>query len=167
MATIDFENTKILYKNFSGAKSEWNRNGTRTASIVIDDPEVAKILAEDGWNVKVRKDEDGEIQCYYIETVINFHPPFGEPPTITMRMVDKNGKLISRTTLNENTVSTLDKLRIIDADVRLNAHEWNVQGKRGIKGYVDMMIVNVLEDPFVTKYAEEEYPSDDDAIPFN
>lgn len=168
--SLDIENARVIYKNFSGAKNDFNRNGTRTVDIVIEDPEVAQMLADDGWNVKqTRVREEGDEPQFYINAVINFNPPYGEPPKITMRMVDKNGKLVSRTNLTENTVSALDKLKILDIDVRLNPHEWEMNGRSGIKGYVEVLVANVLQDPFLSKYADEEFPMDDEPeeLPFN
>lgn len=160
--TLDIENARVLYKNFSGTKNDWNRNGTRSVDIIIDDDKMAEILENDGWNVKHTKiREEGDESSNYINLVINYGSEFSKP-SIIMRMVDSNGRLVSRTNLDENTVSTLDKLRIIDVDVRINPHQWEMGGRSGIKGYVDTMIVNVLEDPFLTKYADEEFPHEED-----
>lgn len=160
MATLDIENARVLFKNFSGAKSEWNRNGTRSVDIIIEDADVARMLAEDGWNIKQTKVRDeGDEPEYYVNIILNFESAFGGPD-VTLRLVDSDGNLVNRVKLDENTVSSLDKLKILFADVRINPHEWEMGGRSGIKGYVDTMIVTARQDPFMAKYAEEEFPTE-------
>ena len=57
---IVMENARLIFKNFSGEESKFNRKGNRNFCVVLD-PEVADDLIKDGWNVRfLRPREDGE-----------------------------------------------------------------------------------------------------------
>lgn len=178
MPTITFKNSKVMYKNFSGTITDQNRNGMRSVDIIIDDPEMVEMLANDGWNIGERRtdvhtgqyirkkewdDFKGEYSSqFYINLYIGFNGK--TPPMIKMKMYNDLGELISSTMLNENTVYMLDQLSIIDLDVKVNSHYYDFGGKSGYKGYVSMLIARVKEDPFALEFAEEEFPTDDEEL---
>lgn len=146
---------KIFFRNFAGKESKYNRDGNRNFCVNIEDSVLASKLIDDGWNVKISKprDEDEEPR-YYIQVSVSYK---FRPPTI----VTHTGRVTNE--LDEETVEMLDYADIVGVDMVVNPSHWEVNGKEGVKAYLDNMHVVLEEDYFAAKYAEEEYPGE---LPF-
>lgn len=142
---IIIENAKIIFRNFSGKETTYNRAGNRNFCVIIDDPENAQRLAADGWNIKTLSARDGdEEDTAYLQVAVNFA---NIPPEITMVTERSNVKL------DENSVGSLDYANISNVDLIIRPYSWEVNGKTGVKAYVQTMYVTIKEDPFASKYA--------------
>lgn len=139
-----FYNARIIFRNFSGNKDEFNHNGDRYFSIVIDDQELADEMKEAGWNIKPLKSRDEEEeQKYYIKVAVRYEK---YPPKIYKVCGG------TRTLLDEEAVGSLDNDEFSNVDVTITPSTWEVNGKTGIKAYVKKMVVTLTEDELAEKY---------------
>lgn len=145
IGTVTIEDARIIFRNFAGKEGQYNREGDRNFGVILE-PEVAKAMVEDGWNVKYLKPREGDEEpTPWVQVSVSYK---GRPPRVVM--VTSRG----RTTLGEDLVELLDWADLSTVDLILNPYEWAVNGKTGVKAYLKSIFVTIQEDELERKYAD-------------
>lgn len=151
---IVLEDVKIIFLNFTGREGPYNQEGDRNFVVLLDD-KTAVGLTEAGWNVKhLEPREEGDTPQPYLQVSVKYVKRNGQKVAKPPRIVMISPTTKSRTALDERTVELLDSVDILTADMILRPSYWEMNGKTGIKAYLDSLFVTIDEDPLQKKYAE-------------
>jgi len=172
---LHLKNVQILWPNFAGAEKPYNKAGDRNFHILLPDWELAKAMADQGWNVKVMpKREEDEPDQWHIKVKVNLSSKNQYPPRIIKVTMDENGQPVKRLALDATTVMLLDILRIQWADVTLSPWVWSYQNKQGISAYLEVMYAVTEDNPLDTEWDdrfaatlfddEDNEPDEDDMM---
>ena len=144
---LQIEDSRIIYRNFAGVGSKFNREGDRNFAVIIPDEETKDLLIENGWNVKIKPPRDEyEDPFMFLPVKIKFN---NRGPGVYVRSVDK----ITR--LSEETVDMVDEIDIASVDMDLRPYDWEVNGKTGRTAYLQSIEITQNVDRFGARYAEE------------
>ena len=152
---VQIDEARIIYRNFAGAPSKFNREGDRNFAVVIDDQDIAEALTEKGWNVKIKPPrEEGDEPFMFLPVKVKFND---RGPRVYLQN-SLGGR--NRVTLDEDTVGILDNVDIINVDLDIRPYDWDVQGKTGRTAYLQSICVTQEVDRFLDRYAEQESPEE-------
>lgn len=144
------DDARIVYRNFSGTGSRYNREGDRNFAVVIPDQEIADALIENGWNVKIKPPrEEGDSPFMYMPVKVKFNDRGPNVYLVT-------GKRMNR--LDEESVSCLDDVDIQSVDMDIRPYDWEVNGRSGRSAYLQSIKVTQRIDRFAAENEEEEEP---------
>ena len=144
------EGARLIFKNFAGEESKYNRRGNRNFCVVLEHDDAMNLM-DAGWNIKELNSREDEEPLYYLQTSVSFD---NIPPKVVLI----SGR--TKTILDETTIDSLDYAEIANVDLIIRPYHWEVNGKTGIKAYLKTMYVTVEVDEFAAKYEdmEEEIP---------
>lgn len=147
---LQIEDARIIFRNFAGLGSKYNREGDRNFAVIIPDEEIADKLTEEGWNIKIRPPkEEGDSPFMYLPVKIKFNH---RGPGIYVVA----GEKVTR--LNEDTIDMLDEIDIKSVDMDLRPYDWKVNGKTGRSAYLQALNVIQDIDRFAARYQKDELP---------
>ena len=147
---LQIEDARIIYRNFAGIGSKYNREGDRNFAVIIPNQEIADELIADGWAVKIKPPRDDDDSPFmYLPVKVKFN---NRGPAAYV----KSGNSVQR--LNEDTIGMLDEIDIQSVDMDLRAYDWEVNGKTGKSAY--LQAINVIQniDRFGAQYQAQELP---------
>lgn len=145
---ITIEDARIIFRNFSGAGSKFNREGQRNFCVVLDDQDAVNELKAQGWGIKTLKprSEDDEA-TNYIKVNVSYDYT---PPVVYIVVGDK------KTPIGEDSIGSIDHLEIKQADVVIRPYHWEVGGREGIAAYLKTLYIVVAQDIIAEKYSDLE-----------
>lgn len=144
---LEIEDARIIYRNFAGAGSKFNREGDRNFAVIIPNQEICDELIENGWNVKIKPPrEEYDEPFMFLPVKIKFN---NRGPAAYVR----SGGSVTR--LNEDTIDMLDEIDIASVDMDLRPYDWEVNGKTGRTAYLQSINVTQNVDRFGAMYEEE------------
>ena len=145
---LQIDDARIIYRNFSGAPSKFNREGDRNFAVIIPDQDMADALIKENWHVKIKPPrEDGDDPFMYLPVKVKFND---RGPAVYL----VSGK--ARNNLNEETVGMLDDIDILSVDLDIRPFDWDVNGKQGRTAYLQAIHVTQRIDRFAERYADED-----------
>lgn len=152
---LQIDDARLIFKNFEGRGDKFNREGDRNFSVLIEDPNTADALLEQGWNVRIKppRDED-EGPFMRLPVKIKF-TEYG--PNVYL----KTGENMNR--LDEETIGILDNIEIESVDLDIRPFDWEVNGRTGRTAYLQSIHVTQRIDRFAARY---QNLSKDDMLDF-
>lgn len=146
---LQIDDARIIYRNFTGAPSKFNREGDRNFALVIPDEEIADELAREGWNVKIKPARDeGDTPFMYLPVKVKFND---RGPAVYLNSGSRVNKL------TEDMIDILDNIDIVGIDMDIRPYDWEVNGKTGRTAYLQSM--NVIQE--IDRFAERYYGSNE------
>ena len=144
---LQIGDASIIYRNFAGVGSKFNREGDRNFAVRIPDTELADKLVEEGWNVKIKDPkEEGDLPFMFLPVKIKFND---RGPVVYL----KTGRNMVK--LDEESISCLDNIDILGVDLDIRPYDWEVNGKTGRTAYLQSICVTQDIDRFAARYEEE------------
>ena len=141
---LQIDDARIIYRNFSGRGSQYNREGDRNFAVVIPNSEIADALVDAGWNVKIKapRDED-DTPFMYLPVKVKFSY---RGPNVYLLTGDSENKL------DEETIECLDHINITSVNMDIRPYDWEMHGNTGRTAYLQSMEVCQEIDRFAEKY---------------
>lgn len=142
---LQIDNARIVYRNFRGEGSKFNREGDRNFAVIIEDEETANELAENGWNVKIkppRDDDDAPFMFLPVKVKFNDRGP-------TAYLQSGNAEPVK---LDEESIDCLDDIDILNVNLDIRPYNWDVNGKTGRTAYLQSIFVIQDVDRFAAMF---------------
>lgn len=149
---LQIDDARLIYRNFAGEQTQFNRAGDRNFHIIIDDPEVAQELIDNGWNVKIKEPRDQDDTPFmHLPVKVKFND---RGPNVYL----ESGRNMVK--LDEESIGLLDNVDILSASLDIRPFDWEVQGKTGRTAYLQGGKITQDIDRFAAEFAEREYPGE-------
>lgn len=149
---LEMDGVRIINRNFGGKKSVYNKAGDRNFCVVIDDPDKAEMMAEDGWNIKIKAPrEEGDLPFYFLSVKVKFNEDY---PRLNPVVYLRSGRNMIK--IDEETINMLDDVDITNVDMEIRPYNYNVNDKSGVSAYLVSMCVTQKVDRYKENYMVEE-----------
>ena len=143
---LEINEARILWPNFEGRGDRFNKQGDRNFHLVIPDQEIAEALMNDknqygnGWNVKIKQREDGEVPFMHMMVKVKFN---GRGPNVYLVSGNRQVRL------NEDTIKCLDDIDIMSVDLDVRPYDDKMPNGQSFRSaYLSAMRVYQRVDRF-------------------
>lgn len=145
---LQIDDARIIYRNFAGEGTKYNREGNRNFSVVIEDEETANMLLDAGWNVRVKPArEEGEVPFMHLPVKVKFG---SRPPRIFLKTGEKVVEL------DEDSIDCLDNIDYRRVDLDIRPYDNEVNGKAYRTAYLLSIHVEQEVDRFAARYGLDD-----------
>ena len=144
---LQIDDARIIYRNFAGEATKFNREGDRNFAVVIPDKETADALIEQGWNVKIKCRGEDEDLFMFLPVKIKFND---RGPVVYLRTGTRRNRL------DEESICCIDDIDIESVDLDIRPYDWDVNGKQGRTAYLQGAEIYQRLDRFTARFEEEE-----------
>ena len=147
---LQIDEARLVFRNFSGEASKYNREGDRNFAIIIPDEDIANAMIKEGWNVKIKQPrEDGDEPFMYLSVKVKFND-YG--PNVYLVSGNKMNRL------DEDSIDCLDKISILGADLDIRPYDWEVNGRTGRTAYLQSIkVIQRSTDRFAESYEDDRF----------
>lgn len=147
---LQIDDARIIYRNFSGAPSKFNREGDRNFAVIIPDQEIADALIAEGWNVKIKDARDeGDAPFMFLPVKIKIND---RGPICYLESGKNLRKIVG------DSMQLFDHVDIRSVDLDIRPYDWDVNGKTGRTAYLQS--IKVVQD--VDRFAADIMSDEDD-----
>ena len=173
---LQIDDARLVWRNFSGEETKFNRAGDRNFAIVIPDADICvnkaavnrgavpvmrpivDALMDDtnkygvGWNVKIKppRDED-DTPFTTLKVKVSYK---GRGPKAYLTSGNRTIEL------TEDTIDCLDSIDIARVDLDIRPYDDEFNGRPFRSAYLESIHVVQEIDRFAARFAEEEYPEE-------
>ncbi len=144
---VQLNDCHIIFRNFAGAPSTYNRAGDRNFAVVIDNEEAKELLVERGFNVRIKPPrEAGDSPFMYLPIKLSYSN--GRGPYLYLECNS------NRVLLDENSVSCLDQVDIQECFFDVRAFDWEMNGRTGTSAWLNAGLLIQRADRFAQDFRE-------------
>lgn len=141
---IILEDARLLFPNFAGIATEFNKPGDRNSCVLIGD-ELAAQLAAIGWNIRIGKSTDPDVvPGKFINFTVKIDSKF--PPRLWLIRQGHRPELMSPEDYN-----ILDFARFKSVSLKINQYIWQEKPQR-VSGYLEEGFFELMPDPLRDRY---------------
>jgi hypothetical protein len=146
--TLLIDDARIIFRNFRGEGSRFNKEGERNFSVVIDDEDIANELIEAGWNVKIKAPRSEDEEPFRHLSVKVAYGGFRDPKAYLI-----SGDPDRPVELDEESIACLDNMDIVSVDLDIRPYHWtSPRGETGVSAYLQAIHVTQRIDRFAARY---------------
>lgn len=159
---LQIDDARIIWPNFEGRETMYNRKGDRNFSLIIEDADVADKLASMGWNIKIKPGRDADEPPFMRLDVKIKYTKRDDGSVNGPKAYLWSGR--NRTELDEDSIGCLDHIDRGCVNLDIRPYDWNLpSGKSGRSAYLQSIEVYQNIDRFQAQY---ESMNPEEKLPF-